>query len=434
MDDASIIDARVVGIVVEPFFFFERGGFSDARTRKRDHRRRSRSGSDRRRDRRDGHHKKRASPEPPKCDKDGHIQVKLGDDLTDRYKLLDEIGEGTFGKVFECWDRKRSTRVAIKVVRNVERYREGAEVEIDILRKMDDHAARTRWDTCCIRLLNSFEYFGHVCMCFGLYGQSLYDFSKKNHHKGFPIDGVREMAFQLFATIAWMHDFELIHTDLKPENVLLRYKGEETQQDGLLVPNSFDVVLIDFGSATFEDDYHTTIVSTRHYRAPEVILGCGWSYECDVWSLGCILPELLTGDALFLTHENLEHLAMMERVIGEIPADLVRSAGRGQKYFNMDRLLWPVNASSTESLNVVAAKESLATTLRAHPDFLDLVQKCLTYHKTERPTARECLRHPFFEPVIASKKYERLLPPNMRSNQPRGDDEEDDLLLLGASQ
>lgn len=46
----------------------------------------------------------------------------------------------------------------------------------------------------------------------------------------------------------------------------------------------------------------------------QVILGLGWSYPCDMWSCGCILVELAMGDALFQTHENLEHLAMMERV------------------------------------------------------------------------------------------------------------------------
>lgn len=56
------------------------------------------------------------------------------------------------------------------------------------------------------------------------------------------------------------------------------------------------------------------MVSTRHYRAPEIILGLGWSYPCDVWSIGCILVEFFTGEALFQTHDNLEHLAMMEVV------------------------------------------------------------------------------------------------------------------------
>ena len=55
-------------------------------------------------------------------------------------------------------------------------------------------------------------------------------------------------------------------------------------------------------------------MSTRHYRAPEIILNLGWSSPCDIWSIGCILVEFFTGDALFQTHDNLEHLAMMEAV------------------------------------------------------------------------------------------------------------------------
>jgi dual-specificity kinase len=77
-----------------------------------------------------------------------------------------------------------------------------------------------------------------------------------------------------------------------------------------------EIRLIDFGSATFDDEYHSSVVSTRHYRAPEIILNLGWSYPCDIWSIGCILVEFFTGDALFQTHDNLEHLAMMESVCG----------------------------------------------------------------------------------------------------------------------
>lgn len=77
-----------------------------------------------------------------------------------------------------------------------------------------------------------------------------------------------------------------------------------------------EIRLIDFGSATFDDEYHSSVVSTRHYRAPEIILNLGWSFPCDIWSIGCILVEFFTGDALFQTHDNLEHLAMMEAVMG----------------------------------------------------------------------------------------------------------------------
>jgi dual-specificity kinase len=90
-----------------------------------------------------------------------------------------------------------------------------------------------------------------------------------------------------------------------------------------------EIRLIDFGSATFQDEYHSSVVSTRHYRAPEIILGLGWSYPCDIWSIGCILVEFFTGDALFQTHENLEHLAMMEAVVNSrIDTQLVTQVNR----------------------------------------------------------------------------------------------------------
>ena len=83
---------------------------------------------------------------------------------------------------------------------------------------------------------------------------------------------------------------------------------------------STDIVVIDFGSATFDDDYHSTVVSTRHYRGPEVLLGTetylcipfdvetlestemGWDQSCDMWSVACILLELYHGEAIFQVH------------------------------------------------------------------------------------------------------------------------------------
>lgn len=145
-----------------------------------------------------------------------------------------------------------------------------------------------------------------------------------------------------------LHDLNLIHTDLKPENILLVSNAYQTFTYNRTIPSSShatarnarqrrvlldgEIRLIDFGSATFDDEYHSSVVSTRHYRAPEIILNLGWSFPCDIWSIGCILVEFFTGDALFQTHDNLEHLAMMEAVIGNrIDTALVKKviAGRG---------------------------------------------------------------------------------------------------------
>ena len=75
-----------------------------------------------------------------------------------------------------------------------------------------------------------------------------------------------------------MHDNRITHTDLKPENILfadstceVHYNHSKRRDERIL--DSADIRLIDFGSATFDNEHHSTVVSTRHYRAPEVILG-----------------------------------------------------------------------------------------------------------------------------------------------------------------
>jgi serine/threonine protein kinase len=140
----------------------------------------------------------------------------------------------------------------------------------------------------------------------------------------------------------------LTHTDLKPENILferddyylesskenipehvLKKKeifGSDYGREGsdynltpYMVQRNLKIKLIDFGGAIFSDDHHSRIVNTRHYRSPEVILGCGqWNEKSDIWSLACILIELYTGELLFSAHKDLEHLALIEKLISPL--------------------------------------------------------------------------------------------------------------------
>eukprot|EP00884_Botryococcus_braunii_P023072 jgi/Botrbrau1/9449/Bobra.0252s0070.1 len=249
--------------------------------------------------------------------------------------------------------------------------------------------------------------------CLRKLGLSLYDFLRKNAYRPFSVDLIRAFGRQLLESVAFLHELTLIHTDLKPENILLSSSECEKPTSGRgegKTLKSTAIKVIDFGSATFDDQYHSTIVSTRHYRAPEVILGMGWTYPCDIWSVGCILVELATGDALFQTHENLEHLAMMEAVLGRIPRELAKEAARGAaKYFtSKQRLNWPAGAQSRRSCRAVQKLSSLRkqltdmgdTSLRPHISrFLDLLMKMLRYNPAERVLARDALRHPFFTDV-----------------------------------
>ncbi|CAH9104481.1 unnamed protein product [Cuscuta europaea] len=213
-----------------------------------------------------------------------------------------------------------------------------------------------------------------------------------------------------------MHDLRLIHTDLKPENILLlspdyvkvpdyKYSSRSLKDTYYKrVPKSSAIKVIDFGSTTYDRENQTYVVSTRHYRAPEVILGLGWTYPCDIWSVGCILIELCSGVALFQTHENLEHLAMMEKVLGPIPAHMLKRADRSaEKYTRKGKLDWPEGAASRESIRAVLKLPRLQNLVMQHVDhsagdLINLLQGLLRYDPSERLTAREALRHPFFSP------------------------------------
>ncbi|KAF5179990.1 Serine/threonine-protein kinase AFC1 [Thalictrum thalictroides] len=333
------------------------------------------------------------------------------DDKDDR--IMSKMGEGTFGRVLECWDNEKKEMVAIKIVRSIHKYREAAMIEIDVLQKLAKYDPS---GTHCVQIRNWFDYRNHICIVFEKLGPSLYDFLRKNSYRSFPIDLVRELGRQLLESVAFMHDLRLIHTDLKPENILLvspdyvrvpDYKFlPRSTKDGYYfknLPKSSAIKLIDFGSTTYEHQDHSYVVSTRHYRAPEVILGHGWNYACDLWSVGCILVELCSGEALFQTHENLEHLAMMERVLGPLPQNMVtRSDRRAEKYFRRGaRLDWPEGATSRESMRAVWKLPRLQNLVMQHVDhsagdLIDLLQGLLRYDPAERLKAREALRHPFF--------------------------------------
>ncbi|KAG0600874.1 hypothetical protein M758_11G067900 [Ceratodon purpureus] len=352
-----------------------------------------------------------ASPAWRDDDKDGHYMFELGENITPRYKIISKMGEGTFGRVLECWDRENQEYVAIKVIRNVQKYRDAAMIEIDVLRTLakNDKMGIRR----CVQLKTWFDYRNHVCIVCERLGPSLYDFLRKNNYRPFSADLVRDFGRQLLESVAYMHELTLIHTDLKPENILLvsseyvkmpDYKASNTGKHFKRVPNSSEIKLIDFGSATFDNHYHCSVVSTRHYRAPEVILGLGWTYPCDIWSVGCILVELCSGDALFQTHENLEHLAMMERVLGPIPVHMIKRADRRlEKYFRHGRELnWPEGAVSRESIRAVRRLPRLRNLIMHHVDhsgglLIDLLQGLLKFEPSERLTAKEALKHPFFK-------------------------------------
>ncbi|XP_054638695.1 dual specificity protein kinase CLK2-like [Dunckerocampus dactyliophorus] len=331
----------------------------------------------------------------------GHLLYRNGDILEERYEIQDTLGEGTFGKVVQCLDYGRGGRgIALKIIKNIEKYREAAKLEIHVLEKISKKDPGRIFH--CVQMLDWFNYYGHICISFELLSLSTFDFQKANNFLPYPLHHVRHMAQQICRAVSFLHDNRLTHTDLKPENILfvnsdysLVYNADKKCNERRL--NDTTVRLVDFGSATFDQEHHSTVISTRHYRAPEVILELGWSHPCDVWSMGCILFEYYEGVTLYQTHDNKEHLAMMEHIQGQIPQRMIQRS-RKQTYFHHGRLNW--NECSKSGRYVKAKCKPLRGYLlsqgREHHQFFDLLEKMLEYEPSKRISLSSALSHPFF--------------------------------------
>ncbi|XP_076024898.1 dual specificity protein kinase CLK4-like [Genypterus blacodes] len=254
-------------------------------------------------------------------------------------------------------------------------------------------------------MLDWFEHDGHICIVFELLGISTFEFLRQNHFRPFSVEQIRHMAYQIFRAVCFLHRNKLTHTDLKPENILfvcseynLSHNNKTNRKER--TPRSLDVKVVDFGTATFDHQHHESLVSTRHYRAPEVILDLGWNQSCDVWSLGCVLMEFYLGRTLFQTHDSKEHLAMMEKVLGPIPPHLLKQTSK-QDYVHEERLNWDEQSSSGSYIkdHCRPLKECVHRKSEEEQQLFDLLVCMLEYDVCRRITLEEALWHPFFSPM-----------------------------------
>jgi len=340
-------------------------------------------------------------------DEEGHLLYKIGDVLQNRYKIMAELGEGTFGKVVKCEDVQKGNILAIKIIKNVKKYRDAAKLEINVLSKLAKYDPKG--ENLCVEMYDWFDYHGHKCIAFELLGKSVFDFLKDNNYTAYPIEHVRQIAYELCLSVSFLHANRLTHTDLKPENILFHnsdyfkdYLTEHDRDEGkkVRILKNPQIRLIDFGSTTFDHEHHSSIVQTRHYRAPEVVMELGWDQSCDVWSVGCIIFELAMGYMMFDTHSSYEHLAMMERILGPIPQKMAEKCKL--KYFSKGKLRWDEESSSGRHVRK-KVKPLLRYIPREHRGNVDweemfqMISLMLRYEPSKRITLSECLEQPFLK-------------------------------------
>lgn len=318
------------------------------------------------------------------------------------FRVEKPLGEGTFGRVLLATDISTNTSVALKIIKNDSDKRGIALSEIAILRMISRKDSENK--SLCVNMLDYFMNESFVCIVFPVLGQSVFDYMQENDFKPFPLEQVYEISLQLCKAVEFLHSYGMVHTDLKPENILFVDSGYTTVYDPVknyIVRriNRTDIKLIDFGMLTRERDPHRDLITTRSYRAPEVILQLGWSHPCDVWSIGCILFEIYYGSLLFYTEEDREHLALMEMALGSFPVSMINATVTD--HFKNGQVDWipnGCNGSVNEPLKAYMLNSTVDDEL-----LFDLIEKMCRYEPDKRIPIGDALEHPFFKGTQVSE-------------------------------
>ncbi|KAN0075564.1 Protein kinase-like domain containing protein [Tylopilus felleus] len=339
-------------------------------------------------------------------DPEGYYQVILGEQLDGgRYQVFSSLGKGMFANVVRArvlQDAGESGKeVAIKIIRSQESmYRAGVK-EAQILNKLRQADPDDKKHI--VRLERTFEHRGHLCLVFESLSMNLRDVVKRfGKDVGLNIKAVRAYAHQLFLALSLLKKANIMHADIKPDNILVN------EQKTLLK-------LCDLGSASdaSENDITPYLVS-RFYRAPEIILGVPYDPALDVWSIGCTLYELYTGKILFPGRSNNQMLLLMMELKGRFNAKMIKKAKFGDMYFEEQGGFESVETDRVTGANVVRkvhmSKPSRDLRSRLMPpssvkmkddemklllSFIDLLDKCLALDPSRRLMPKEALVHPF---------------------------------------
>lgn len=304
--------------------------------------------------------------------------------------------------------------MAIKVVRNVDRYRHAAEKEARLLTHLDvckqadsGNPNDLIGSDNVISFLGSFNLpTGHYCLVFPPCGLSLFDFLRQNRFRPFFPQHIQHIALQLLQGVAFLHANGVQHGDVKPENILLaepHYTQVPYKDSSIWIPNNSNIRIVDFGTAVHISQDKPAIVVSRSYRPPEVVLGIGWDAAVDLWAIGCVIMELYTGRRLFnvANGSDCEHLQMMEAMLGPLPKSMLNAP----VVYPQTAATYSSPASSpvsnsnnySSSMGLPNGQISLLQSLaHADPVLYNLVMRMLVYEPSKRITAHEALMHPYF--------------------------------------
>ncbi|XVF12052.1 hypothetical protein REPUB_Repub08aG0081400 [Reevesia pubescens] len=329
-------------------------------------------------------------------EEDKNFHVVLNSVIAGRYHVTEYLGSAAFSKAIQAHDLHTGMDVCVKIIKNNKDFFDQSLDEIKLLKFVNKHDPADRHHI--LRLYDYFYYREHLLIVCELLKANLYEFHKFNRESGgevyFTMPRLQSITIQCLEALQFLHGLGLIHCDLKPENILVKSYSR------------CEVKVIDLGSSCFETDHLCSYVQSRSYRAPEVILGLPYDKKIDVWSLGCILAELCTGNVLFQNDSPATLLARVIGIIGPIEQDMLAKGRDTYKYFTKNHMLYERNQETNRLEYLIPKKTSLRHRLpMGDQGFIDFVAHLFEVNPKKRPSAAEALKHPWlsypYEPISA---------------------------------
>lgn len=318
-------------------------------------------------------------------DENNRYVAQTNDHVAYRYQIKSKLGKGAFGDCWMVFDHKTKKQVALKIIRNERRFMQQGKKEIEILEALAERGSEHN----CVRMLDHFIFRNHLCLTFDLHSHDLYTELKARDFYGFAMPDVRSVMGDVLKSLVLLHEKKIVHADLKPENILLA--GE----------TGADIMVIDFGSSCFEHGRIHTYVQSRYYRAPEIMLGLGYGTEIDMWSLGCVMAELITGRPIFPAKNEADLVLYQMELLGQVPDNLLHRATRTKSFFSVDSTgtsYEPLKMTDKKGRERIPGTRTLQSALSTtDAECIDFLKKCFAFDPQKRITPKEALAHPFFQ-------------------------------------
>ena len=356
--------------------------------------------------------------------------------INNKYKIIKFIDIGTLGSVYKAYNLTDKVYCVLKIIKGEFDFQYNEEAKMnEIINKIPNK-------TYFVKMRESFEFYKnnkkYYIFVNELLGYNLYKFLKYNEFRGFHLEDIQNIAKQLLTGIKILHKNKIVHTDIKPENILFTESKCINVTNKTKLPFNVSqlsnkqkykkpykrlintkIKIIDFGNACKIKDLSSGIetICTRQYRPPEVILKCEkYDEKVDIWSLGCILLEIYTGQIFFKIDcrdelADIKHLANIEKACGHYPKWMIEHSINedlseifvkcAKHHFNDYVFLISNIGSNDECKKVIDSIHEQRTIPESiwfqHISFRYFIQSLLQIDPKKRPTAKKALKHQFFK-------------------------------------